>query len=118
MQCGDKFRYTDKQERKADHIAESYGISACPTRRPSAEPGRPSTRTMAAARRPAAPGKASLPVIPPRQGGSVAEAERGRRPSRPSLMDPVLTGAAQSAVEPRRPHGQCPMTEQKRYIQL
>ena len=50
MPRGDKSRYTDKQERKADHIAEGDQKRAFPRKRPSAEPGRPSTRTMAAAR--------------------------------------------------------------------
>jgi hypothetical protein len=37
---GDKSKYTDKQERKAEHIAEGYEKRACPRRKPSAGLGR------------------------------------------------------------------------------
>jgi hypothetical protein len=40
MPRGDKSKYTGKQERKADHIAESYELRgvrvACPRKKPSA----------------------------------------------------------------------------------
>ncbi len=61
MPRGEKSKYTDKQERKADHIAEGTrtGVSA---RKPSAVPGPPSIRTMAAARTPVDPAAARTPV--------------------------------------------------------
>lgn len=40
MPRGDKSKYTDKQERKADHIVEGYENAACPRRKPSAARGR------------------------------------------------------------------------------
>lgn len=37
----EKSKYTNKQERKADHIAESYEHAACRSRRRNAGPGQP-----------------------------------------------------------------------------
>ncbi|BCG96772.1 hypothetical protein MesoLj131a_56360 [Mesorhizobium sp. 131-2-1] len=48
MPRGEKSKYTGKQERKADHIAEGY------EKKRNVVPGRPSTKTMAAARKPEA----------------------------------------------------------------
>jgi hypothetical protein len=42
MPRGDKSAYTDKQERKADHIADGYRTRACRPMRPSGAPGPPS----------------------------------------------------------------------------
>ncbi len=74
MPRGDKSKYTDKQERKADHIAESYESAACRRRRRNGAPGPRSTRTTPAARRPAARAEANQPAIPPRteEAGSAA----------------------------------------------
>ena len=59
MPRGDKSKYTDKQDRKADHIAEGYEKRGVVGRRkPSGAPGRRSTRRAAAATR-ADPGVAS-----------------------------------------------------------
>ena len=40
MPQGDKDKYTDKQKRKAEHIAEGYKDRGSPRRRPAAAPGR------------------------------------------------------------------------------
>ena len=79
MPRGDKSKYTDKQERKADHIAEGYEKRGVPEHEAAAGPGQPSTKMMAAAKRPAGLAAASLPAI--------------RR----------LTRVARRAVQPRRP---------------
>jgi hypothetical protein len=49
MPRGEKSKYTDKQERKADPIAEGYKKRSASSKKRSDAPGRPSTRTMAAA---------------------------------------------------------------------
>ena len=48
MPRGDKSKYTDKQERKADHIAEGYEKQGVSEKKLSVAHGPPSTRTMAA----------------------------------------------------------------------
>ena len=50
MPRGDKSKYTDKQERKADHIAESYESRGVPEKEAERRAWA-STRMMAAARR-------------------------------------------------------------------
>jgi hypothetical protein len=40
MPRGDKSKYTDKQERKADHLAESYEGRGVPGRKPTGTLGR------------------------------------------------------------------------------
>ena len=64
MPRGDKSKYTDKQERKADHIVESYEDRSVPEKEANG-PGQRSTRTMAEARNPAARGAVNRPTIPP-----------------------------------------------------
>jgi len=59
MPRGDKSMYADKQERKAEHIAQSYESRGGPEDEAERAPRRPSTRTTAAARRSAAPGEGS-----------------------------------------------------------
>ena len=54
MPRGDKSKYTDKQKRKAEHIAEGYEDSGVSKKEPRAARGRPSTRNPAVARRAAA----------------------------------------------------------------
>jgi hypothetical protein len=73
MPRGDKSKYTDKQERKADHIVESYEQRGYRKKRPSVARGRLSTRMTEAAR----------------NRGRVAEGRRAIRP---------LTKAAVSAA--------------------
>ncbi len=63
MPRGDKSKYTDKQERKADHIAEGYEKRGVPEQEAERRPGQPSTKRMAAARSPAGLAAASLPAI-------------------------------------------------------
>ncbi len=63
MPQGDKSKYTDKQERKADHIAEGYEKRGVSDKRQSDERGPLSTRMMAAARKKAAT-KAETPPLP------------------------------------------------------
>jgi hypothetical protein len=72
MPRGDKSKYTNKQERKADHIAESYESRGVRRRRPRAAPGPRPTRKAAAARR-VGPAAAIPKAMPPRAraGGSV-----------------------------------------------
>jgi hypothetical protein len=40
MPRSDKFSYTDKQKRQAEHIEEGYENRGVPERRPSGMPGR------------------------------------------------------------------------------
>jgi plasmid stabilization system protein ParE len=47
MPRGDKSKYTDKQERKADHIAESYESRGVPEKEAERRAWPPSTRTTA-----------------------------------------------------------------------
>ena len=83
MPRGDKSKYTDKQERKADHIAEGYEKRGVPRRKPSGAPGPPSTRTTAAARSRADQDEARTPDIRQRTKAAALAAKlplRGPQP--------------------------------------
>ena len=86
MPRGDKSKYTDKQERKADHIAEGYEKRGFQSRRPSAGRGQPSTKMTAAARRLAGPAVASLPAIRP----PIKVARKAVQPQRPARQRAAL----------------------------
>jgi hypothetical protein len=79
MPRGDKSKYTDKQDRKAEHVAEATRSAAFPKRKPNAGPGPRSTRTMAAARRKVGQAEAERPAIPP----PIKAAKRAGRPPLP-----------------------------------
>ncbi len=80
MPRGDKSSYTDKQERKADHIAESYEDKGVSTQgKPSAGLGPPSTRMTAAARSPDAVEERPQVTPPPTRGARRAARPPGQR---------------------------------------
>lgn len=60
MPRGNTSKYTSKQERKADHIAEGYEKRVFPKKKPSGGPGPASTSRTAAARIPAGPAAKGL----------------------------------------------------------
>ena len=108
MPRGDKSAYTDKQKRKAEHIEESYEDRGVRMRKPSAAPGRPSTRKAVVATSPVPDAVALIPPFPPRKGdGKVAPprppARRNNDPHRPR-RPPRHAGATGNArPDDRRP---------------
>ncbi len=120
MPRGDKSKYTDKQKRKAEHIAEATRIAAFPRRKPRRGPwatvnkdsgggnksgsGRGHAETHASARKGGEKGgKASPRARPPavrigQEGGCHSQAEcRGGRGAR--LIHPNVP-AKQRALDP------------------
>ena len=88
MPRGDKSKYTDKQERKADHIAESYEKRGVSEKEAESRAWATSIKTTAAARKRAAPAGARRQVIR-RRIAAVPSAVRLRQPvQRPRARPP------------------------------
>ena len=64
MPRGDKSKYTDKQERKADHIANATKAVVCQGRRLNDALGPPSTRMTAAGKEQVGPAEDTTPAFP------------------------------------------------------
>ena len=76
---GDKSTYTDKQERKAQHIEQSYESRGVPEKEAERRAWAPSTRTMAAESGQADRAAASRLATPPRiKGAGLAALHRPR----------------------------------------
>lgn len=116
MPRGDKSKYTDKQERKADHIAEGYEKRS-PSTKLNEGHGRPSIRTMVAARKKAAPAAANtqvsqrptraakVAVVHELQGQPLADRSLQRRVQLPANGMPKIEfiDLGRRALRPARP---------------
>ena len=89
MPRGDKSKYPDKQERKADHIVNITRVAGFQRGRPNDDPGPPSTRTTATARRRADRAEESQPATPRRTKRQLLPLDRRAadrtQPGRPRL---------------------------------
>jgi len=80
MPRGEKSKYTSKQKRKAEHIAEGYERNAAsPKRRPRAEPGLPSIRNREEERSRAADAARRKAMLPAAKEVEGAERRAERR---------------------------------------
>jgi plasmid stabilization system protein ParE len=88
MPRGDKSKYTDKQERKADHIAESYEERGLSEKEAERRAWATVNKDEAAGRNPEAPAAARKPAIR-RRTRAGSSAARPRRPARRPLVRPL-----------------------------
>ena len=82
MPRGDKSKYTDKQRRKADHIAEGYEERGLSEEEADAQgPGRPSTRSRAVVTSQGADGGKPTRMSRARKAGRMGGKASAKRPA-------------------------------------
>jgi hypothetical protein len=111
MPRGDKSRYTDKHEHKADHIAQSWEECGVAEKEAERRAGASVTRTTAAARTPADRVGENRPAILRR----IRVGIRAARPQRPARLPSAQSWRARrpppaSAIRPT------PLTDESRQI--
>lgn len=88
MPRGDKSKYTDKQERKVDHIAEGYEKRGVSNKEAERRAWPRSIRTTAAAKNREAPAAASQRITPPRTRAAARAARLRLHAPRPTARPP------------------------------
>jgi len=100
MPRGDKSKYTDKQERKADHIAESYESRGVPEKEAERRAWATVNKDDGGGREPAGRAAAREPAIPPHT--EEAESAALLPPQDPRPVDPRPPKRPQSRASETR----------------